>query len=124
VPKSPVVSIVDDDMSVRAAVATLVRSLGFTARSFASAAEFLHSSSLAETACLVSDVQMPDMDGLALQGELIARGCRIPVVFITAFPNERLQVRAAEAGAICFLHKPFEARAMIGCIAEAMKLSS
>jgi FixJ family two-component response regulator len=120
-PEVPVISVVDDDDSMRAIACSLVRSLGLTAYGFASAKEFLSSPRLSETSCLISDVQMPNMSGLELQSALIARGQRIPVIFFTAFPDEKIEARAMEAGAICFLCKPFDGRDMVKCLDKAIK---
>jgi FixJ family two-component response regulator len=112
----PVISIVDDDESVRTATASLVRSLGFTAHTFASAEEFLRSTHVEETSCLIADVKMPGVNGIELQSLVHAKGRRTPIVFITAFPEERIRVRAMRAGAIGFLSKPFGATALIKCL--------
>jgi FixJ family two-component response regulator len=103
----PLISIVDDDAFVRAAIESLVRSLGFATRTFTSAESFLQSS-VAETRCLILDVQMPNMSGLELQDHLSSLGFNIPVIFITAHPDDTVRARALNAGAIDFLHKPFE----------------
>jgi FixJ family two-component response regulator len=118
--EAPTISIVDDDASVRAATESLVRSLGFTARTFASAAEFLCSPYLEATACVIADVAMPDMSGVEMQDALIERGSRLPVIFITAFPEERTRKRALDAGAVGFLSKPFDACTMIDCLDKAL----
>ena len=96
------ISIVDDDASVRAASNRLVRSLGYVAYPFASAREFLESSQVNDTSCLIADVQMPAMSGLELQSLLRAQGRALPIIFITAFPEESVRKRALDAGAICF----------------------
>ena len=119
--KAPVVSIVDDDDSMRSAMCSFVRSRGFTVYGFASADEFLQSPCLSETSCLISDVQMPNMSGVELQNALIAQGRRIPIIFITAFPDKTLEVRAMNAGAIAYLSKPFDEHEMITCIGKAIK---
>jgi FixJ family two-component response regulator len=121
-PKKPVISIVDDDDSVRASIDSLVRSLGFTARSFASADAFLRSPRMTETQCLISDVQMPNMSGIELQNVLVAQGSAIPIIFITAFPDESIERIAMQAGAVCFLNKPFDGQVMIKCLYKAMAL--
>ncbi len=110
---APLISIVDDDESVRVAVSSLVRSLGFRACTFASAEAFLGSPELGETACLVSDVQMPGMGGLELQRVLVERQAGVPVIFITAFPEEPVRQRAESAGALGFLSKPFDGQTLI-----------
>jgi FixJ family two-component response regulator len=117
----PVISIIDDDESVRLATKRLVRSLGFVGHTFGSADEFLQSPWLNDTSCVIADVHMPGMSGVELQSALIARGNRTPVILITAFPNERLQTQALEAGAICFLSKPFDGPTMVQCLGTALK---
>ena len=119
----PLISIVDDDDTVRAATGSLVRSLGFEARTFASAESFLQSSSLAETRCLILDVQMPNMSGVELQSHLSQRGFDIPIIFITAYPDEALKDRVLEAGAVCFLYKPVEVHGqrLVDCLDAALK---
>lgn len=118
---TPTISIVDDDDSVRTAVSSLVRSLGFKVCTFASAQEFLSSPILEQTSCLVSDIQMPGMSGLELQKELIARQSRIPIIFITAFPEDGVRRRAEAAGCIGFLSKPFDGQAMIEYLNTALE---
>lgn len=102
------ISIVDDDDAVRGATESLVRSLGFETRVFASAVAFLQSPSLLETRCLILDVQMPNMGGIELQERLAELGLDIPIIFITAFPDDAVRQRALQGGAIAFLLKPFE----------------
>jgi FixJ family two-component response regulator len=119
--KTPVISIVDDDEAVRLALRSLVRSLGYVSNAFASAEEFLDSSQLNETSCLISDIQMPGMNGIELQNRLKILDHRTPVIFVTAFPDERYRARALEAGAIGFLEKPFEGCAMIRLIETALR---
>jgi FixJ family two-component response regulator len=92
-----------------------VRSLGFVARTFASAYELLQSPDLYETACAIVDVQIPGMSGVDLQRVLLERGYQIPLIFITAFPDERIRDRVLKAGAVCFLSKPSDGRIMIDC---------
>ena len=118
---TPVISIVDDDEAVRLALRSLVRSLGYVSNVFASAEEFLESSYLNNTSCLISDVQMPGMNGIELQSRLKRLDCRTPVIFVTAFPDERNRALALEAGAIGFLEKPFDGRAMVQLIQVALK---
>ena len=117
---APVVSIVDDDESVRVATAKLVRLHGFVAHAFASAEEFLAVARLDDTSCLITDVKMPGMSGVELQGRLIAQGKRIPVIFITAFPQEASRARALQAGAAGFLTKPFDGQTLIGLVRGAL----
>jgi FixJ family two-component response regulator len=116
------ISIVDDDKSVRDAAKTLVRSLGYEAATFASAEEFLESGQLDETACLITDVQMPGMSGADLQNHLIANGDCTPVIFVTAFPECGLRERVLCAGAVGFLSKPFREDSLIACLNKALAL--
>ncbi|SRR5712691_1496784 len=116
----PVISIIDDDASVRTATNGLVRSLGYVAHSFASADEFLRSPHADDTSCVIADVQMPRMSGVELQSLLIAQGRHLPIIFITAFPDEGVRTRALEAGAICFLTKPFDGPTLIGHLEKAL----
>ena len=111
--KVPVISIVDDDPSVREATKGLIRSLGFAAEAFASAEEFLQSSRASDTSCLILDVNIPGLSGIALQSVLNARGQQTPIIFITAFPEERTRTRALDAGAVGFLTKPFKEENLI-----------
>jgi FixJ family two-component response regulator len=120
---APIVSVVDDDESMREVTCSLIRSLGLTAYPFASAEEFLRSPRLVETSCLISDVQMPIMSGIELQSALIAQGHKIPIIFFTAFPDAAVEARAMAAGAIGFLYKPFDGQDMIRCLDIAMKTS-
>ena len=117
----PVISIVDDDGSVRVATYNLVRSLGYIVHTFASAEEFLRSPHLNDTSCVIADVQMPTMSGLELQAHLLAEGCRVPFIFITAFSVENARARALKTGATCFLTKPFAEEALINCLDAALQ---
>jgi FixJ family two-component response regulator len=117
----PVISIIDDDESVRVATRSLVRSLGFTAHTFASAEDFLQSPRMHDSTCVITDVQMPGLSGIELQSQMLARGCGTPIIFITAFPDETVEARAMKAGAIGFLSKPFDAPTLIRCLDAALK---
>jgi FixJ family two-component response regulator len=103
----PVISIVDDDQCVREAIESLVRSLGYVAATFCSAEEFLGSGHVEGTACLITDIQMPGLSGVELQDRLVSEGHRMPVIFVTAFPDERMRGRVLKGGAIGCLTKPF-----------------
>lgn len=118
--KKAMISIVDDDKSVREAAGRLLKSLGYATATFASAEEFLQSGRLQETACLITDVQMPGMSGIDLQDHLSARGDLMPVIFVTAFPEEALRQRALGAGAVGFLTKPISVQSLIACIDKAL----
>ncbi len=115
-----VISIIDDDESVRVATENLIRSLGFGACSFSSAEEFLRSARLNDTCCLITDVQMPGMTGVELQSYLLERDHELPIIFITAFPVDRVRQKVHAAGAVGFLGKPFDSGAMIQCIDKAL----
>ena len=119
--KLPVISIIDDDASVRAATDNLLRSLGYTVYTFVSAEEFLRSAHFNDTSCVIADVQMPAMSGIDLQAQLLTQGHRVPFIFITAFPVETIRARALKAGAICFLTKPFDRRTLIKCLETALE---
>lgn len=119
--KNVMISIVDDDKSVREAAKTLIRSLGYTTATFASAEEFLESGRLGDTACLITDVQMPGMSGVDLQSHLTANGHCTPVIFVTAYPEESVRERALDAGAFGFLSKPFSEECLISCLDRALK---
>jgi FixJ family two-component response regulator len=119
-PKPPVISIIDDDASVRIATNNLVRSHGYSAHTFASAEDFLQSAHLSDTSCVIADVQMPVMSGVELLTHLRAQGHGMPFIFITAFPEESVRARALKAGAICFLAKPFDGPTLISCLDTAL----
>ena len=118
----PLISIVDDDDLFRTAVEKLVRSLGYTACTFASADEYLQSSLVKTTRCLIADVQMPNMNGLELQEQLAQLGLDTPIIFLTAYPDDALKARALNGGAICFLQKPLDlqGRRLVDCLREAL----
>jgi FixJ family two-component response regulator len=119
-----VISIIDDDASVRVATHRLVRSFGYIAHTFASADEFLRSSQLTDTSCVIADVHMPGMSGIELQNLLQTQGHRLPIIFITAFPEASVRAQALEAGAACFLSKPFDAQTLIKYLDAAVKSHS
>ena len=116
----PLVTVVDDDESVRESLPDLLREFGFSARAFASAEEFLRSGAARQSRCLVLDVAMPGMNGLDLQRELARRGLAIPIVFITAQKDEVVRARALAQGAAGFLHKPFSDSALLEALRSAM----
>ena len=112
----PVISVIDDDASVRTAVSNLVRSLGYVAHAFPSATAFLQSAELSDSWCVIADVRMPSMSGVELQTRLRVQGNRVPFIFITAVPEESVRARALNEGAICFLAKPFDESTLIDCL--------
>ena len=116
-----VISVIDDDASVRAATNNLLRSHGYTVHTFASAEEFLRSAQVNGTSCVIADVQMPVLSGLDLLALMRTQGYRVPFIFITAFPDENVRDRALKAGAIAFLAKPFAAPTLIKCLDSALQ---
>ncbi len=119
---NPLVSIVDDDPSVRISTVRLVRSFGFRAEAFSSAREFLTQGHPATTACLLLDVCMPEIDGLRLQRHLSDTQHHIPIVFITANADTAEEIRATHAGAVDFLFKPISADILANAIQTALRL--
>jgi FixJ family two-component response regulator len=118
----PRIAIIDDDASVRAAIGSLVRSLGYVAQSYASAELFLLSGDLLQTDCIVTDVQMPaGISGLDLQERIVEAGIKVPTVIITAFPEDHVRTRAEAAGAIGFLAKPFDGRTLVQLLVDAVE---
>jgi FixJ family two-component response regulator len=120
VPQTPVIAIVDDDDSFRHATLSFVRSLGYSAAAYSSADAFLNSNAVCNTDCLITDVQMPGMSGIELQNHLLAQGKRVPVIFVTAFPETEARGHALRAGAIGFLGKPFADENLISCLNKAL----
>jgi FixJ family two-component response regulator len=119
----PLVSVVDDDESVRESLPDLLRELGFAAQAFSSAEEFLASSYVDQTHCLLLDVAMPGMSGPELQSELKRRHQDIPLVFITAHTDEAIRARVLEQGAVECLLKPFSEMALLDAINKALRRS-
>jgi FixJ family two-component response regulator len=114
------ISIVDGDESIHRTATRLIESFGFRVAAFESADAFLRSGQLRDTACLIVDVQMPGMNGLQLQSQLAAVGCRIPIIFITAYDDKESYRRAMQAGAIAFLGKPFGDEQLLQTIHSAL----
>jgi FixJ family two-component response regulator len=115
------ISVVDDDESIRRTTTFLIESFGFRAAAFESAEEFLKSARLHETSCLIIDVQMPGMNGLQLQSEMAAAGYGIPIIFITAYDNKDSRRQAMQAGAVAFLGKPFNDEDLLQTIRSALR---
>ena len=115
------VSVVDDDESVRESLPDLLQELGFASRAFSSAEDFLSSSYVDGTKCLILDVAMPGMTGLDLQEELGRRGQEIPIIFITAKRDEAIRARALERGAVNLLYKPFSDTALLDALNSALQ---
>jgi FixJ family two-component response regulator len=116
-----IISVVDDDESLRSATIDLLDSAGFTCESFGSAEAFLESGRIADSACLILDIRMPGMSGLDLQRHLETTGYATPIIFVTAFPEERTRSRAMVDGAVCYLSKPFNDQELLDCVHRALK---
>lgn len=115
-----VISVLDDDPYVRAAINNLLKSRGYNVHTFASADEFLASPDSHGASCVIADVQMPVTSGIDLLTQMRARGSATPFILITAFPDESVRVRANKAGATCFLDKPFNASDLMKCLELAL----
>jgi molybdate transport system substrate-binding protein len=118
------ISIIDDDELARDGIRELVESFGYKVVTFSSAEDFLASSLIAETTCLITDLQMPGLSGLELQEALRSQDHRTPVILITAYPSENLRKRAFNGGALGFLSKPFDEGSLIKCLTAAIKSRS
>ena len=118
--EAPMISIVDDNAWSREGLKDFVLSLGYRALAFASAEHFVESGCIADTTCLIADVQMPGLSGLDLQDYLLSHGHRTPIIFITAYPDEKCRSRALGAGAVGFFSKPFDEETLIECLALAV----
>jgi FixJ family two-component response regulator len=116
-----VISIIDDDESMRTALVGLIRSLGYDVRGFASAEEFLGYGPVQSCACVITDIQMPGMSGIELQQHLAACQYTLPVIMITARHEAGLEERALASGAVCFLRKPFAAETLVDCLERVLK---
>jgi FixJ family two-component response regulator len=120
-PKVPLISVIDDDASVRDGVESLVRSLGYTVATFSSAEEYLESGLARDSSCLITDLAMRGMSGADLQERLVAQGSVIPVIIMTASRDEGLRSRVLSAGARGYLRKPFGDQQLIDCLANVLK---
>jgi len=115
------IAIIDDDDDVRDSTRRLLRSHGYLTLTFASAEEFLKSGEVIQVSCVITDVRMPGLDGVALQARLAALGNPVPVIFVTAFPEQKVKDKVLVAGARCFLTKPYTEASLINCIETALK---
>jgi FixJ family two-component response regulator len=120
-PKAPLISIVEDDDLFLDSMIRLLRSLGYTVAAFPSAASFLASRSLDETACLITDINMPSMTGWELYARLVELGHKIPTILVTAYPNEAARSRALKDGIVCYLRKPFDDNDLADCVHKAIE---
>jgi FixJ family two-component response regulator len=120
-PKSTLISIVEDDQPFRESMRKLLSALGYTVEAFPSAANFLASPLLAETACLLADVHMPGMTGVELHKHLVDAGCAIPTILMTAYPDEVVRNRALNDGVVCYLSKPVDDDHLERCLRSALQ---
>jgi FixJ family two-component response regulator len=120
-PKKQVIAIVDDDELAREGTIDLVKSMGFIAKAFERAEDFLKSDYLHSSFCLIADVLMPGMTGIELHKRLVEAGNITPTILITSFPNARDRARARQAGAICYLAKPFDGEDLLACVRSALE---
>ena len=118
--KKQLISVVEDDQFFRESMRRLMRSLGYTVEAFPSAADFLASPRLAETACLIADVHMPGMTGIELHRHLVGAGHTIPTILVTAYPNDIDQDRALNDGVVCYLRKPVDEQHLSRCLRAAL----
>ena len=115
-----VISVIDDDPSVREGLLDLLTALGFAPAVFESAVDFIDSGRLPDTACLIADMQLPGMSGLEIHQNLSVFGVTLPTILITAFPDERDRIRALASGVCCYLTKPFSETDLVACIRAAL----
>ena len=120
--EAPLIAIIDDDELTRDGIRELVESFGYAAATFTSAEGFLHSAVIARAACLITDLKLPGQSGLELQKVLRSRGYQMPVILVTAYPNDKHRSRAINNGAVDFLSKPFDDKRLMECLTDAMKL--
>jgi FixJ family two-component response regulator len=118
--KASLVSVVEDDQFFRESMRRLMRSLGYAVEAFPSAADFLASARLVETACLIADVHMPAMTGLELYRHLIDAGYAIPTILVTAYPDDDVRARALNDGVVCYLRKPVDEKHLTRCLRAAL----
>jgi len=118
--KSLLVSIVEDDGSFRDSMSMLLTSFGYSVEAFPSAADFLASPCISETACLIADVNMAEMTGVELHERLVDAGHAIPTILVTAYPNDVDRARALNSGVVCYLRKPVDDQCLIGCLRAAL----
>jgi two-component system response regulator FixJ len=121
--KDAVISVVDDDESVRKSLHRLLKSMGFNVRTYPSALDFLDRGALHDRGCVSVDVRMPEIDGLELQKRLSESGVSLPVIFMTAYEDHGVRAQAMQAGALAFLQKPFSDPALMGAICCALERS-
>jgi FixJ family two-component response regulator len=119
-PKALLIAVVEDDWLFRDSMRSLMKSMGYTVEAFPSAADFLASPHLIETACLIADVHMPAMTGIELYRHLIDTGYAIPTILVTAYPNDVDRARALSDGVVCYLRKPVDEEHLMRCLRTAL----
>ena len=122
--KDAVISVVDDDESVRKSMQRLLRSIGFEVKTFPCALDFLHQGALHDHGCVIMDVRMPEMNGLDLQKRLSDSGVSLPVIFITAYEDPGARAQAMQEGALAFLQKPFSDSSLMEAIRLGLERSN
>ena len=122
-PKAPVISLIEDDRFVRDSMKRLMRSLGYGVETFSSAADFLASSQLAETACLIADIQMPEISGIELHRRLVDAGRAVPTILVTAYPDDEAHIQALRDGVVGYLSKPVDEKRLVECLRDALRRS-
>jgi len=120
-PTKTLISIIDDDESGREALMGLMKSFGFTVEAFPSAVDFLACPNVRDTSCLIADVHMPRMTGVELHSRLVESGYAIPMILITAYPDDKVRARALTDGVIGYLSKPCDEDALLGCVWSALE---
>jgi FixJ family two-component response regulator len=118
--KTPHIAVIDDNDSMREAMKSLISVLGYSVETFASAEAFLDSNRTPAADCVISDVQMPGIGGVGLQQRLLAAGCRTPIIFVTAYPNEATRERVIRDGAVGYLSKPLREENLMDCLDRAL----
>lgn len=121
---APKIAVIDDDAGVRQALKSLLRSLAYAVEHFSSAEEFLDWARTNQPSCVITDVRMPGIGGIELQARLVAQGRRVPMIFMTAFPDEKDKSRVLDAGAIDFLYKPIAQERLLHCLTRALATSN
>src|SRR6266545_5898674 len=120
-PTKTLISIIDDDEDFREALQGLMTSMGFRVEAFSSALDFLARTNIRDTSCLIVDVHMPRMTGIELHRRLVESGYAIPTILITAYPDDSVRARALADGVICYLTKPCDEDALLGCVSTALE---
>jgi two-component system response regulator FixJ len=115
-PIRPVVYIIDDDAPIRRAMKRFINAVGLSVETFASARSFLEFESISKHACIITDVKMPELGGIELITELRHRGCRLPVIIVTAFDTEEMRRSAYQAGVVSYFRKPVDAQALLDAV--------